>query len=126
MSKTAQSFDFYHKWLGIPPAEQPPNHYRLLGIATFEEDADVIETAAEQRMALVRTRQTGKYAAASQKLLNEIAAARLELLQPERKKAYDESLGRATDQKAAGQLSPASALNAATTNAPPAVVVQPG
>ena len=25
-------FDPYRKWLGIPPQEQPPNHYRLLGI----------------------------------------------------------------------------------------------
>lgn len=23
-------FDPYHKWLGIPPKDQPPNHYRLL------------------------------------------------------------------------------------------------
>lgn len=23
-------FDPYHRWLGIPPSEQPANHYRLL------------------------------------------------------------------------------------------------
>ena len=28
----AANFDPYYKWLGIPPEEQPPNHYRLLGI----------------------------------------------------------------------------------------------
>ena len=27
--------DPYHVWLGIPPEEQPPNHYRLLGIASL-------------------------------------------------------------------------------------------
>ena len=27
-----QSFDPYHKWLGIPPEDQPPHHYRLLGV----------------------------------------------------------------------------------------------
>ena len=47
-------FNPYHKWLGVPVSEQPPNHYRLLGIALFENDADVIETAADQRMALLR------------------------------------------------------------------------
>jgi hypothetical protein len=47
----------YHKWLGIPPEEQPPNHYRLLAIPKYE--SDVIETAAEQRTLLLRTFQTG-------------------------------------------------------------------
>ena len=45
------SFDPYHKWLAIPPEEQPPNHYRLLGVSPFESDPDVIENAADQRMA---------------------------------------------------------------------------
>jgi hypothetical protein len=36
-----EAFDPYRKWLGIPPEEQPPNHYRLLGIALFEDDPDV-------------------------------------------------------------------------------------
>ena len=26
------AFDPYHKWLGIPPKQQPPDHYRLLGV----------------------------------------------------------------------------------------------
>jgi len=43
------SFDPYHKWLGIPPEDQPPNLYRLLGIRRFENDPDVIEAAADQR-----------------------------------------------------------------------------
>ena len=29
-------FDPYYRWLGIPPGEQPPNHYRLLGVQLFE------------------------------------------------------------------------------------------
>jgi hypothetical protein len=32
-------FDPYHVWLGIPPHEQPPNHYRLLGIAPLDRTA---------------------------------------------------------------------------------------
>ena len=87
-------FNPYHKWLGVPVSEQPPNHYRLLGIALFENDADVIETAADQRMALLRTFQTGQYAALSQRLLNELATARLCLLDPASRQEYDEELRR--------------------------------
>ena len=85
-------FDSYHQLLGIPPAEQPPNHYRLLGIAPFEQDPDVISGAADKQMAHVRTFQTGKHSAESQTLLNELAAARIELLNPQKKAAYDQQL----------------------------------
>ena len=49
----------YHKWLGIPPEEQPPDHYRLLSVPQFEPDADVIEGAAERQTVYLRTFQTG-------------------------------------------------------------------
>lgn len=85
-------FDPYHKWLGITPAEHPPTHYRLLGIAPFETDTDVISHAADQRMAHVRAFQSGPLANLSQRLLNEIAQARVTLLNPEQKSRYDASL----------------------------------
>src|SRR5487761_196544 len=91
------TFDPYHKWLGIPPAEQPADHYRLLAIARFESDLDVIEGAADQRMGHLRTFQTGQHSALSQKLLNELSAARLCLLNPAKKAAYDEELRRRVD-----------------------------
>jgi hypothetical protein len=31
----AEAFDAYYQWLGISPKDQPPNHYRLLGIDVF-------------------------------------------------------------------------------------------
>jgi hypothetical protein len=85
----SDSFNGYHVWLGIPPTEQPPNHYRLLGIAPFETDLDVIDHAADRQMAHVRTFQSGRNAALSQQILNELAAARLCLLNPQRKNEYD-------------------------------------
>ena len=88
----SENFDPYYKWLAIPPEEQPPHHYRLLGVQRFESDPDVIATAADQRMAHLRTFQTGKHGAFSQQLLNEIATARVCLLNPTRKAAYDEQL----------------------------------
>lgn len=85
-------FDPYHKWLGIPPKEQPPNHYRLLGINPFETDADVISHAADQRMAHLRSFQNGPQASLSQRLLNEISQARVTLLNPAQKVNYDAGL----------------------------------
>ncbi|MBM4091854.1 MAG: hypothetical protein FJ276_20860 [Planctomycetes bacterium] len=92
MSESREQFDPYHQWLGIPPEEQPPHHYRLLGIKVLEDNVDVIEHAADRQMTHVRTFQTGPRAALSQKLLNELAAAKRCLLTPERKAAYDEQL----------------------------------
>src|SRR6185437_2523360 len=90
------AFDPYHKWLGIPPAEQPANHYRLLAINLFEDDPDVIENAADRQMAHVRTFHSGPHSAESQKLLNELSAAKLDLLDPQKRVAYDAELCRTT------------------------------
>src|SRR5580704_9766841 len=87
-------FDAYHKWLSIPPSEQPPHHYRLLGLGLFESDADVIQAAADRQMAHVQTYKNGPQSELSQKLLNEIAAAKLCLLRPNKKEPYDEQLRR--------------------------------
>ena len=80
----ANNFDPYHQWLGISQKDQPPNHYRLLGIDLFESDPDAISNAADQRMTHIRSFQAGQHVAESQKILNEIAAARICLLNPEK------------------------------------------
>jgi len=87
-----KAFDAYHKWLSIPPEEQPPHHYRLLGIKPFETDPDVIEGAADRQMAHLRNYQAGKHSELSQKLLNEVSAARVCLLNPGKRAAYDRQL----------------------------------
>lgn len=84
-----EPFNPYHKWLGISPQEQPPHHYRLLGIELFESDPDVIANAADGRMAQIKTFQSGQYSDWSQRLLNEIAAAKICLLSPAAKTEYD-------------------------------------
>lgn len=86
------SFDPYDQWLGIPPAEQPPDHYRLLGLARFETDPARIAAAADARLALLRSVQTGPRGLVAQKIMNEVAAARVCLLSPERKSVYDKEL----------------------------------
>lgn len=88
----ARWFDPYQTWLGIPPEEQPANYYRLLGLGIFASDLDAIEAAVGQRVALLRTHQAGRYAECAGDLLHEVEAARLCLLAPDRKSAYDAQL----------------------------------
>ena len=84
-----EAFDPYHKWLAIPPEEQPPNYYRLLSMKVFESDTNVIASAADKQMAHVRSFQTGQHSALSQQILNEISTARICLLNAAKKAAYD-------------------------------------
>lgn len=88
----AENFDPYYKWLGIPPEEQPADHYRLLGLRIYESDADVIEHAVDRLMSHLRTLQVGQHALQSQQILNEVATARITLLNADRKRDYDASL----------------------------------
>src|SRR6185295_11018103 len=90
----AEPFDPYHKWLGIAPKDQPPNHYRLLGIELFEDDADVIDAAANRLSAYLEGCNQGAHLAQLQKLLEEVAAARRCLLDEGRKAQYDAELQR--------------------------------
>lgn len=85
-------FDPYHKWLGIPPTEQPPTYYRLLGLSPLEQDPDVIDNAADGRMAMLRSVQGGPHFRLSQELQSEIAKARTCLLNPEFKRRYDAAI----------------------------------
>jgi len=84
-----EQFDPYRKWLGIPDQTQHPHHYQLLGLALFEDDPDVIENAANRQMTHIRSFQNGQYASQSQDLLNEIAQAKICLLQLDSKASYD-------------------------------------
>jgi hypothetical protein len=92
MSDSNQAFDPYHQWLGIPPSEQPPSLYRLLGISPFETNAEVIANAADQRMAHLKGFAGGRLGEHSQRLLNEVSRARVILLDDRRRHEYDARL----------------------------------
>jgi hypothetical protein len=85
-------FDPYRVWLGIPKSEQPPNHYRLLGIVQFEDDPQVILEGADRQVSHLKTKQTGQRVALSQKLLQQVAAAAGCLLDADAKAKYDAEL----------------------------------
>jgi len=73
-------FDPYHIWLEISPDEQPPTPHRLLGIAPDETDKEIIREAALQRNAFIRQFSLGEQGKIAERLLNEIAAARDNIL----------------------------------------------
>ncbi|HYW79033.1 MAG TPA: putative Ig domain-containing protein, partial [Thermoguttaceae bacterium] len=90
----------YRKLLGI--TEASPDHYRLLGIDRFEADVDAISNAADRQMIYLRTMRN----ADAEKLLNEVAAARVCLLNPKTKAAYDKQLRQSQDRQQTTQASP--------------------
>src|SRR5262245_4583096 len=85
-------FDQYHKWLGIPKDQRPPTHYQLLGLSPTEQDREVIEEAAIRQTTHLRAYQMGPHAADCTRILNEVAQARQVLLDPAKRRAYDQTL----------------------------------
>lgn len=102
----AAEFDPYYEWFGIPPKDQPPNLYRLLGIELFEENRRVIDTAANRQMSFIKEYQAGEHSELTQRILNELSTARLRLLNKETKAAYDKDLRDALKTKEARRRPP--------------------
>ena len=87
--------DPYYEWLGIPAEDQPPNHYRLLGINLFESNPQVIESAVNQRMGYLQQLSGDQaYVEHAQRIMGEISRVRLILLNKEKKALYDKSIAR--------------------------------
>ena len=85
-------FDPYHRWLGIPPHEQPATLYRLLGISDFETDREVITEASYRQIGHVKQYASGPHRDAANEILNELAKAQVVLLNPRKKTQYDISI----------------------------------
>lgn len=92
------AIDVYKDWLGIPEGDRPPHHYDLLRLVKFEDDEEKVRAHYKKLNSHVRKYASGKYSNESQDLLNELAKAMLCLTDPERKREYDESLGREFDE----------------------------
>jgi len=86
--------DVYKEWLGIPAGVRPPDHYTLLRLVMFEDDAEKVRNNYRKLNAHVRKYATGQYLLRSQELLNELAKAMLCLTDPDGKVEYDRGLGR--------------------------------
>jgi hypothetical protein len=85
-------FDPYAQWLGIVEPQRPVNYYVLLGIAPSESDPARIAQAADMQAARVRRIRPGPYLVQWSALLDEIAAAKACLTNPQARAAYDAAL----------------------------------
>ena len=92
MTSTSSTFDPYQVWLGIPAAEQPVNHYRLLGVSQFEPDYNVIRDAAARLLPYFEGLRTSEHSAQAERLYNEVLTAEACLTDPYHKYQYDRSL----------------------------------
>ena len=114
--------DFYTEWLEVPAGPRPPDYYALLGVNVFCCDLDVIEQAARRQLtrldefALYPDRDTRD---AVQDMMNEVARARVDLVNPKRRLAYDQKLARQLG--LAVPAEPAPAVNGETLIAPATV-----
>ena len=79
--------------LGLEPGtydhEAGPTHYQLLGFRGIVDNPSAISAAADRLMSYVKERQEAQFA---QEILNEVSLARITLLNPKRKAAYDRSI----------------------------------
>ncbi|MBT6495084.1 MAG: hypothetical protein HOL01_11090, partial [Planctomycetaceae bacterium] len=82
------------------PGEQPPHHYRLLGLKLFTSDRGKIDAAAEKAINRVRKQAGEKHKAVAARLIGMIDTARSCLLNAENQSAYDDKL------RASGGIAP--------------------
>lgn len=89
----AKPFDAYQTWLGIPPENQPPNYYDLVGVKLFEPRASVIKEGASDQIAALSDRgTTDEFREIVARLTERIETARDCLLDDAKKRQYDEKL----------------------------------
>jgi len=88
-----EDFDPYHKWLGIPKDQRPPTLYQILGISPNEEDNEAIETAAARQKLFIQGFQKGHRGRTATSILFQIEEAKVTLLSPTMRDAYDQRLG---------------------------------
>ncbi len=86
----------YFELLGIPESELPANRYRLLGIPLFTANENVIRNGADRQMQFLRRVGGNKYLDDVQAILNEVAEAKIFLLNDEKRNPYDEQLREGT------------------------------
>jgi len=83
-------------WLGLPPGDWPPDHYRLLGLQPGEADGARIEQQVHERLEVVRRYQL-LHPDLVTEAMNRLAQAYVCLTDPEARRSYEAGrFGRAT------------------------------
>ena len=87
--------DLYTEWLGIPEGRRPPDYYALLGLPRFCKDKFRIDRAASEALARLDRYQLARDPAkqqALQRMIAEVAKARVGLVDPKRREEYDKTM----------------------------------
>lgn len=87
-----QDSNAYELWLGIPPAEQPPNFYRFLDLPLFESEPARIAQALKNRESQIEIHTGGPHDRAAKKLLKQVSHVRTTFACENRKATYDKKL----------------------------------
>src|SRR5687768_10680796 len=115
----AETFNPYHRWLGLAEGQTTPTYYEVLGVPRSEHHADRIAQAADRAMTKVRSFRPGPQAALWAKLLDEIQQARTTLLDSQLRAEYDAGQG-AVSSASAPSPTAASAPSHSSAPRPPA------
>jgi len=124
-SAMSSSFDPYQQWFGIPTGEQPPDHYRLLGVEPFCDDSERIAQAADQQMMRIGALLRGDHAREAQRILGQLASAKICLADPNTKTTYDAALRGRLAANARSTSKTASPPAKAESSAPPDTAARP-
>ena len=91
---TASTLDVYRDWLGIEETSRPLNHYQLLRLRSFEDNASKFPQRYRRMTGHVRKHSPAEHAELAEKLIREVVGAVLCLSDAQRKREYDRKLGR--------------------------------
>lgn len=83
----------YQSVLGIQPHELPPTYYRLLGLPPGPHREPTIAAAARETFGRLHPHLSGPLASDVQALFREVSEAQATLLDPQRRRQYDEQIG---------------------------------
>ena len=91
-------FNPYREWLQIQSAAATPDYYALLGLPALESDSAQINAGFQRQAARVAPHLAGEHSGPAQRLMSELAEARVTLLTPTARRAYDLALAAAHQQ----------------------------
>lgn len=93
-------FNPYREWLQIQSAAATPDYYTLLDLRPLESDSAQINAGFQRQAARIAPHLSGIQGSLAQRLMSELAEARVTLLTPTARRAYDQALSTAHQQAA--------------------------
>jgi hypothetical protein len=91
-------FNPYREWLKTEADTTSPDYYALLDLRPLEADAAQINAGFQRQAARIAPHLSGERSGLAQRLMSELAEARVTLLTPTARRAYDQALAAARQQ----------------------------